>query len=105
MKKLTVPDIMFATLSEDGQGMTQISAAQQLYRLVMFSQSPEGGFTVEDIRKRLPLGAKLEKANKTVLLEDAEFVILQEAFKAATWRGVSPNIIALADAIEGAEGA
>lgn len=102
MRKLIIPDVSFNALDGDGT-VTVLSAAQQLYRLVMFAQSPERGFTVDDVRRRLPLGEKLDKAKKTLLLEDAEHALLQEAFKEASWRGASQNVIALADAIENAE--
>ncbi len=102
MRRITLPDIMFNVLSKDGQGLTTINAAQQLYQLVMYAQS-EKGFTLEEIRSRLPLGEKLDNAKGVLLLEDAEYSIVQDAFKEASWRGVSPNVIALADAIESAE--
>lgn len=106
MRRITLPDITFGAVDRLDNGeeeVVSLSAAQQLYRLVMFAPT-DRGFTLEDVRRRLPVGEKLDRVKKNVLLlEDAEHAIVQEAINAASWRGVSPSVIALADAVENAE--
>lgn len=102
MKKITLPNVTFTALAPDGSTVEEISPAQQLYRIVAYPP-PQKGLSIDDIRLRLPLADKLAKANRTVLLEDGEYTVLMEAMREASWRGVSRDVVALADALAEAE--
>ena len=106
MKKLVVPDVSFNALGPDGE-MLPVSAVSQLCQIVSAPSTPDGVFTITDIRGRLPLLEKLEEAEKAgkkeVLLEDAEYAVLSEAAKASMWRGVSRAALELVEAVGAAE--
>ena len=106
MKKITLPDITFSVAGRDGT-VTSIGAAEQLRLLVSFAPSPNEPLTLDDIRRRLPILDKLEaldgKKKQGLVLEDAEYAVLQAVVAGSVWTGVNRDAIALADAVEGAE--
>lgn len=64
---------------------------------------PQGGFTVDEMRKRLKIAERLDTANARIELEDAEFDKLRELIGQYRWGLMHPDVIAFVDAIEGAK--
>lgn len=65
---------------------------------------PEGGVTIETIRKSLKLIDKIEEAApaSVVSLEDEHYKYLVERFQTATWKFVCPNVVTFMDDLTGA---
>ena len=60
------------------------------------------GMTLDVMRKRMSVIDKLEEAKDKVILEDAEWQILNTALKTNKWPTVFPVIIQACDAVEDA---
>ena len=65
--------------------------------------STEGGVTFEVMETWVPLARKLRKAETEVLLEDAEHELLVARLAVTKWRSSSEDIVAIGQAIHGAE--
>lgn len=106
MRKLVIPDVGFMALDEKNTPQ-RVEAAQQLVQLVSVPSQQGEAFTIDDIRKRLPLVDKLaaaaEDGSDEVLLEDSEYDVLLQAVKASTWTGISRAALELVEAVESAE--
>ncbi|KKM61605.1 hypothetical protein LCGC14_1530080 [marine sediment metagenome] len=63
----------------------------------------EGGVTFEVMETWVPLAQKLRKAETEVLLEDAEHELLTARLAVTKWRSASEDIMAIGQAIHGAE--
>lgn len=60
------------------------------------------GFTIDDVRQRVPLVAKLQKAEDEVLLEEAEYKLLVGVMRDFRFAVITPAIIQMIDELEGA---
>lgn len=98
MKKIVLPKVEFTV------GAKKVKAAEQL-RLLLMMQPPENTkfFTIEEMRLRIPVIDKLEKAENDVLLEDNEHGLLVNLINNATWGGVNRDAVTLADAVVNAQ--
>lgn len=64
------------------------------------------GMTLDTMKSRLSIMEKVEKVEKStgnLVLEDAEWRVLNDALKANKWPQVHPFIIDACDAVSGAE--
>ncbi len=106
MRRLVFPEVTFTRIEPDGDKaiVVAVTAAEQLEQIVTFPPA-EVNLNLDQIRKRVPLAEKLHKASKSknVLLEEEEWALLQQVFGEASWRAASASVIALADAVAGAE--
>lgn len=106
MRRLVFPNVAFTRLERVGDEdvIVPVTDAEQLEQIVTFPPA-EVSLNLDQIRKRVPLADKLHKAakSKNVLLEEEEWELLQVAFGQASWRAASASVIALADAVAGAE--
>ena len=63
----------------------------------------EGGVTFEIMETWVPLARKLRKAETEIILEDAEYTLLQDRFQITKWLSATEDIVAIGQAIHGAE--
>jgi hypothetical protein len=61
---------------------------------------PQGGFTLEEMRKRGRIDNALAKVKPgdVIKLEDADYAVAQEIIRAARWNGRSSEVVAFAEA-------
>ncbi len=61
---------------------------------------PQGGFTLEEMRKRGRIDKALEgvEPGGIIKLEDADYMAAQEVIRAVRWNGRSPELLAFAEA-------
>jgi len=64
---------------------------------------PQGGFTVDEMRKRLKIAERLDEATARIELEDAEYEKLNELVSQYRWGIMHPDVIGFVDAVEGAK--
>jgi len=60
------------------------------------NQPPHGGFDLGTLKARLKVSAKVDKAKKTIELEDAEFDTLKQAVQACRWPWNHPCVVEFA---------
>ena len=60
----------------------------------------EGGFTVTEMRSRLKLIEKLEKANGEIEFQHGELMKVKECLALMQWKFISKEIVEFTDAIE-----
>lgn len=103
MKKITLPDVSFATQDRDGT-VQKVSAGQQL---LLIASAPTGGketMSVVEMRSLSSLVGKLQKAkSRTLILEDEEHKLLAAAVDGVGWGGWSQGAIDLSDAVANPE--
>lgn len=67
---------------------------------IVLEQGTAHGMTIGEMRKRIGILDKLEKANGVLELEDAEWQSLKEIYAQHPWRIAHRDLLAIADAIE-----
>ena len=99
MKKLSLKKVKMAVNNGSGD------KAEFEYKQFVDSairQPPKDGFTdIEDMRKRTKILDKLDKANGSLELEDAEANTLQECVKTMKWTILDASIVQFVDDVNG----
>lgn len=67
---------------------------------VCLNNAPEKGLTTTDMRRRIRILDRIESANGTLDLEDADAAILQECVGQMRWKFFDRGIVKFCDAIE-----
>lgn len=84
-------------LSDNTQHQTR-----DVLKLVL-EQGSAQGMNLGEMRKRMGILDKLEKANGALELEDAEWQTLKDIYAQHPWRVAHKDLLAIADAIERAK--
>lgn len=75
---------------------------REVLKIVM-EQGSALGMNIGDMRKRMAIIDKLERANGVLELEDADWQILKDIYAQHPWRIAHKDLLAIADAIENAK--
>ena len=67
------------------------------------NRTPQGGYTVEEMRKRLRVLDVIEKAGKEINLEDADFECAKTCVKGMKWGTMHQEIVDFVDYINSVE--
>lgn len=94
--------IVYPLLAEVPEGAPILRVGDILANMFQ-PTNEEGGVTFEVMENWVPLARKLRKAETEVLLEDAEHELLMARLSVTKWRSVSEDIVAIGQAIHGAE--
>lgn len=70
---------------------------------IVLMVTPQGGYSLTDMKTRLKLTDLLEKANGEIELEDADYTYLKPLLSNMKWGVVNKGIIELCDDFEKAE--
>ncbi len=97
MRKIVYP--LLAGESESGPTLRVGDILANMFQ----PTNTEGGVTFEVMEIWVPLARKLRKAETEVLLEDAEHELLTARLAVTKWRSASEDIVAIGQAIHGAE--
>lgn len=77
-------------------------STRAVLRQIIEGVSPNsGGLSVSDMRRRIKLLDKVEAADKKLELEDADHNYLVQLLQGFPFGVVHPDLVAIADAIEG----
>lgn len=94
--------IAYPLLTEATEGNPSLRVGDILANIFQPTNT-EGGVTFEVMETWVPLARKLRKAETEVLLEDAEYDLLTARLAVTKWRSSSEDIVAIGQAIHGAE--
>lgn len=75
--------------------------AIDLYKMVL--QATPNGMTLDEMKNRLSIMEKMDKANDNLVLEDVEWDILSQAVNSYSWNQVHAFIPLACDAVLNAE--
>lgn len=78
-----------------------LGKSSELYASVL-RVAPEG-MTLDLMKSRMAIMDKLEKANSSIILEEADWKVLDQVLKANKWPQVHPDIIKVCDAVSEAK--
>ncbi len=62
---------------------------------------PQGGYDVEEMRKRIKVMDTLDKGGKTLEFEDADFECVKQCVKNMRWASIHKEILEFVDYISG----
>ena len=68
--------------------------------MVCLNRTPQGGFTLEEMRRRLRVTDKLDPKKKSADLEDADFDKLKECVRGMIWGAMSKELVEFGDYID-----
>lgn len=94
--------IVYPLLVKVSEGLPTLRVGDILANMFQ-PTNEEGGVTFEVMETWVPLARKLRKAETEVLLEDAEHELLTARLTVTKWRSASEDIVAIGQAIHGAE--
>lgn len=75
---------------------------REVLKLVM-EQGSAQGMNIGEMRKRMGIIDRLERANGVLELEDADWQTLKDIYAQHPWRIAHKDLLAIADAIENAK--
>ena len=105
MRKIRFPKISLTITDEDGEVVTQ-TTQDLLMRTLNTFYGPQGhtiGPTMDDLEARLPLRKKISEASGSVLLEDTEWQLLNDAIKPYRWPWTHDDVLKVCHAVTEAE--
>lgn len=94
MKKLELKKVDFFK-NEEGESVNYSALIR-----VCLNNVPEGGYTVQEMRDRMDILNKAEKANGSLDLEDSETKKLKSCVKAMKWSLMNKEIVQFCDDVE-----
>jgi hypothetical protein len=70
--------------------------------MVCVNRMPDGGFTVDDMRKRFRVIDQLDKADGHIEVEDADYALLKTLVNGFRWPAMSAEIVEFVDDVNNA---
>lgn len=69
--------------------------------MVCMRNPPQGGYDVEEMRKRIKVMDVLDKGEETLEFEDADFECVKQCVKSMRWASIHKEILEFVDYISG----
>lgn len=90
----SIPNKTTKNIVMDGKKATYADLA-----MICLKQPPEGGFSLEEMNRRLKVLGVLENANASIVLEDADMEALQKVVNKSRWPELVPEVTEFAKAV------